>query len=147
MSDHLAVQQIFVYGTLMSRFDNPMSFLLESNCQLVGKGIIKGRLYDAGDFPAAVYDEQSEETIKGEIHLIHPEKFNKVIHLLDQYEGFSEGNEAASLYVRNVLPVQSEDGHSVPCWAYIYNQSTAKMQLISEGNYIKHLKDQGRNLY
>ena len=146
MSEQLVVSQIFVYGTLMSKFDNPMAYVLESNCQLVGKGMFSGQMFDANDFPAAVYDENAESFVKGEIFSIQPEQFQRLVKILDRYEGFVEGKQEESLFMRSVVSVLSEDGHSVPCWTYLYNQSTSEMEMVSSGDWIQFLKDQGKNI-
>ena len=46
--------QLFVYGTLRSGFHHPAYAYISDNFTLVGQGKIKGRLYDMGEYPAAV---------------------------------------------------------------------------------------------
>ena len=147
MSEQLVVQQIFVYGTLMSSFDNPMAYLLDSNCQLVGKGTLSGKLYDTGDYPVALFEDDTDDAVIGEIHLIHPEKFQQVLNMLDKYLGYVENDEPHSLYLRNILPIADEQGHEVPCWVYTYNKSIDDFPLIKGGDYVDYLKSQGKSIF
>lgn len=142
MSDSLAVQQIFVYGTLMSHFDNPMAFVLERNCQLVGKGQISGKLFHVNnDFPAAIHQEDSDVKVVGQLFTIAPEAHQQVMRLLDQFLKFKNTDPESSLFVRTVLDVDA-DGHRVPCWVYLYNQPTEDLTEIPSGNYWQFLKEQ-----
>lgn len=142
MSESLAVQQLFVYGTLMSHFDNPMAYVIESHCQVVGKGTIPGKMYYIREeFPAAFYDEDSDTKICGQIFTIAPESFQLVMRLLDQYEGFHEKSPEKSLFVRTIVTVQA-DNHQVPCWTYLYNKSIKGQPQIPTGNFWEFLKEQ-----
>ena len=142
MSESLAVHQIFVYGTLMSHFDNPMAYVLERNCQLVGKGTFPGKIYYVqNEYPAGVHEENAETKVYGQIFTIAPEAFQQVMRLLDQYENYHESSPETSLFLRTVIPIYS-DGHKVPCWTYLYNQPTEGLTLIESGNFWQFLRDQ-----
>ena len=143
MSDSLAVRELFVYGTLMSHFDNPMAFVLERNCQLVGKGFFPGKLfYINNDYPGAIYEEEAVESpVYGQLFTIAPEAYQQVMRLLDQFQNFKENSPESSLFIRTILPIEA-DGHKVPCWTYVYNQSTEDATNIPSGNYWQFLKDQ-----
>ncbi|MGB0524896.1 MAG: gamma-glutamylcyclotransferase family protein [Flammeovirgaceae bacterium] len=141
MSEALAVQQLFIYGNLMSYFDNPIAYVLERNCQMVGKGTIPGKLhFIQNDFPGAVFDENASSLVYGQIFSIDPESYQLVMRLLDRYHSFDEGNLSQSLFTKAVLEIQSE-GYRVPCWTYLYNQSVDQLPQIESGNYWQFLKE------
>jgi gamma-glutamylcyclotransferase (GGCT)/AIG2-like uncharacterized protein YtfP len=58
---------LFVYGTLLSGFDNPYSQLLHQKARLVGSGFFGGTLYDLGQYPTAIYDQNTDSLVHGEI--------------------------------------------------------------------------------
>lgn len=50
--------QLFVYGTLRSGFQSPAYSYISRYFTLIGEAKVKGRLYDLGDYPAAVPVEE-----------------------------------------------------------------------------------------
>lgn len=147
MSQSKIIQQIFVYGSLMSHFDNPMAFYLAQHTQLVGQGRINADLYDAGEFPCAVLDGESQYAVQGEIYAINPGSYSGLVEFLDRYEGFHESDPKNSLFVRTALPVHIAKGQELDCWAYVFNQGTDGMPKIKSGDWVGYLKEQGKQIY
>jgi len=74
--------QLFVYGTLRSGFQNPAYSYISRYFTLVGAAKVKGRLYDLGDYPAAIPVEE-EHFIVGELYKInHPDELPWALHSL-----------------------------------------------------------------
>jgi gamma-glutamylcyclotransferase (GGCT)/AIG2-like uncharacterized protein YtfP len=85
------MELLFVYGTLMSS-DEEMSDFLKNGARFLGKGVVKGRMYDLGEFPGIVVDQSGK--IHGEVYEItRPEIWES----LDRYEG------APYLYTRETV--------------------------------------------
>jgi gamma-glutamylcyclotransferase (GGCT)/AIG2-like uncharacterized protein YtfP len=147
MSQPKTIQQVFVYGTLLSQFDNPMSYYLSQHAQLVGLGRINADLYDGGDFPLAVLDGESQFAVQGEIYAVNPESYKNLLQFLDSYEGYHEENRAGSLFTREAVPVHIAKGQEIECWVYIFNKSAKDLPRVKSGNWLEHLMSQGKRFY
>jgi gamma-glutamylcyclotransferase (GGCT)/AIG2-like uncharacterized protein YtfP len=94
-----------------------------------------GKLYDAGEYPAAVLNSEGDDYIYGVIlHINDPEK---VFPVIDDYEGFGvEQQQQPNEFVRVTTEVETEQG-LVICWVYVYNLPTTGLALIENGKYRK----------
>jgi gamma-glutamylcyclotransferase (GGCT)/AIG2-like uncharacterized protein YtfP len=113
--------RLFAYGTL--RQGHALREIAEAAAQLrpIGKGVARGRLYDLGAYPGAVFASGEDAgEIEGEVFEVPDEA---VLRALDAYEGFEPDDPAASLFVRIPIEVRMAGrGDSVFCWAYQYNR-------------------------
>jgi gamma-glutamylaminecyclotransferase len=122
---------VFVYGTLMKGLSNHA--LLE-NSEMVAKGEINGRVFDAGSFPALVPPDHSEEnwasqTVRGEVYSVD----QKTLDRLDILEGHP------NLYVRKHIAVKTGKPYAwMRCEVYYWN-SHRLLDQITHGDYRKHL--------
>lgn len=91
---------LFTYGTLRSGRNGAA---LLHGCDRVGEGVVRGTLYDLGDFPALLLS--GEDEVRGEIWRCPAE----LLAELDAYEGVDEG-----LFRRVAVRV---DGRA--CWIYV----------------------------
>ena len=123
---------LFVYGTLMQGFGNNFAMKLQKSAVFEGNGSFSGLLYLVEWYPAAVYLQESESQIYGEIYRL--ENHEILIRELDEYEDVFE-DESASLYVRKIVPVNKENKTVVDCWVYLYNQSIEDLKRIESGNF------------
>lgn len=121
---------LFVYGTLMRGFSNPFAKKLKQEAVWCEKGLFTGQLFDLGEYPGAVYRQDTTTTVRGEIWQLHD--FQKTIATLDIYEGIHEKEPE---YVRQLIPILCESGIQTHCWVYIYCQSTHLFQPILSGDY------------
>ena len=118
--------KIFVYGTLMTGFENYKKYL-DGNICSIEHGITRGRLYHLPEGYPALVDGQ--DIIKGEIIEIKESKILEDIDFLEEYKGEGEEN----LYNRVEVKVKSEEGEDFLCWTYFYvNKNYAE----SDGRYI-----------
>jgi gamma-glutamylcyclotransferase (GGCT)/AIG2-like uncharacterized protein YtfP len=126
---------LFVYGTLRSKVDIPVKQEIVKHWQLVGESEIKGKLYDMGDYPAAVPAGSGEHsTIKGEVYMINEPV--PVFAVLDKYEG--------EAYTRKQETVTLPDGRSVQAWVYWYTRPVEGKILISEKDYLTYREKKGK---
>jgi gamma-glutamylcyclotransferase (GGCT)/AIG2-like uncharacterized protein YtfP len=112
---------LFAYGTLREGRAPREIADTAALMQPIGKGVARGRVYDLGAYPGAVFSvcEDARE-IEGEVFEVPDEA---VLRALDAYEGFEPNDPAASLFVRVRIEVQmSGTGESIDCWAYQYNR-------------------------
>lgn len=127
---------LFVYGTLLVA-DNEFASYLTRNSTFCCRGKIKGKLYDAGHYPALVIDSKDNYDVWGTVYrLKNPQE---VLKQLDFYEGYGEGEERPYLYIREALAVKTDKGTLI-CWGYLYNRSIAGFREITAGNYMEYLQ-------
>jgi gamma-glutamylcyclotransferase (GGCT)/AIG2-like uncharacterized protein YtfP len=138
MSDHPAIDLLFTYGTLRRAAGNAAHRLLADSAELVGHGFVRGRLYDAGEFPVLVPDPQGVE-VAGEVYRLFgpPNVFAR----LDQYEGFDPSSPDTSEFRRDLMPVTLGDGRTVTAWVYVYQRPLFDLQPIPHGDYAKFLRE------
>ena len=129
---------LFTYGTLRRAAGNAAHRLLADTAELVGHGVVHGRLYQATDFPVLVPDPQGVE-VTGEVYRVFapPAAFLR----LDQYEGFDPASPDTSEFRRDLVPVAMNDGRMVTAWAYIYQRPLFDLQPIPHGDYAKFLRE------
>lgn len=131
MASHL-----FFYGTLMAGFERRRTSGVDSYLTYLGRGRIAARLYDLGEYPAAVPDSQAE--VWGELYAITGQD-DRVLRRLDTIEGFTPASPASSLYVREQSSVRLAGGAALEAWVYFYNAALDGAVPIASGDYARHL--------
>ena len=123
---------LFLYGTLLP-VESPEEVADSvGDLRRIGPARIRGRLYDLGDYPGAIFDPASTTWIHGEIFEI-PD--NAVLQAIDRYEEFDDSNPRTSLFIRTRVPARLRDGHDVESWAYLYNRDPGDAPLVTGGSY------------
>ncbi|NIP78416.1 MAG: gamma-glutamylcyclotransferase [Gemmatimonadetes bacterium] len=92
---------LFTYGSLRSGAAPARSLLRP--CHRVGDGVVRGTLYDVGEYPALLLS--GDDAVRGEIWRCPAGRLRE----LDRYEGVAEG-----LFRRAAVVV---DG--LACWVYV----------------------------
>jgi gamma-glutamylcyclotransferase (GGCT)/AIG2-like uncharacterized protein YtfP len=127
-------QFLFTYGTL-STGQAPSSVVsLMKSLKRHGKGYIRGRLYDLGDFPGVVLSESPRNKVFGDIFELPTD--GSILKQIDRYEEFSPRKPKSSLFVRKRVPVKLDNGEQIECWTYVYNGQVPRTRRISSGNYL-----------
>jgi gamma-glutamylcyclotransferase (GGCT)/AIG2-like uncharacterized protein YtfP len=88
----------------------------------VGRGSVRGALYDFGKFPALV-DTANGDRVPGTILLLRDAA---ALAKLDAYESVAEG-----LYVRRRTAVRLDDGGEIEAWVYVYVRSVSGRRRIA----------------
>jgi gamma-glutamylcyclotransferase (GGCT)/AIG2-like uncharacterized protein YtfP len=127
---------VFFYGTLMAGFDRRRRAGIDSKLTYVGRGSIRGALFDLGIYPAAV--PAADGSIWGEVYAMSESP--TVLAALDEIEGYSEGNPDRSLYTRSLTEVLLPDGAHAQAWVYFYNAPLGRATRIASGDYLEHVK-------
>ncbi|WP_149241544.1 gamma-glutamylcyclotransferase family protein [Dyadobacter sp. 32] len=122
---------LFTYGTLMQRFGNPFASKLRKASVFHGNGYFPGLLYRVSWYPGAIYMAGTDQRVYGEIYRVTDSGLWKD---LDAYEDVLE-NESESLYLRKIVMVTMEDGTSLDCWTYLYNQSVTGLEKMEGGRF------------
>ncbi len=123
---------IFVYGTLRRDANNEMSRLLADHAEFVAYANFRGKLYNIGDYPGAVPSVDPNDTVPGEVYLLH--QADTALPLLDRYEQFGSGFPEPNEYLRLMQAVLLENGAMLSAWVYVYNHPTAGLELIEPVN-------------
>lgn len=129
-------QYLFVYGILRRSFANPMSRLLRVNGRMIGQGVLDGRLFDVGAYPAAVDAEKGAAGVIGEVYALTRPDF--VLRALDRFEGCAAGDPEPHLYLREQREVALHAGGSMRAWVYLYNRETRGLPAIPGGDYARY---------
>ena len=127
---------LFAYGTLRPQQAPRGVRHLIKDLRPLGAGWTRGRLYDLGDYPGAIFDLSAETRIEGDVFAL-PDDAKELLARLDAYEGFSPGDPSHSLFVRVRLPVMMAGGCEATCWAYRYNRDVGHAPLVAGGDYAR----------
>lgn len=129
------IYPLFVYGSLLSGFKSPAYEYISRFFNLVGKAKVKGKLYDMGEYPAAIPTNE-DDFIMGELYQIKNEaEFSWAIGQLDDYEGVTPEPGEEQLYRRELSSILIEDKIK-NAWIYWYNGSIAGKPVIASGDVL-----------
>jgi len=104
------LEYIFVYGTLKPGHGNYRR--IEQLVHGVKQSSIRGILVDLGPFPALV---KGEGIVRGMLLKVDQE----ALEITDFIEGYSPDRKQ-SLYIREEVQVNLDDGDSIKAWTYFY---------------------------
>ena len=133
---------LFTYGTLRRAAGNAAHRLLADSAEIVGPGFVRGRLYQATDFPVLVLDPEGVE-VAGEVYRVFAAQ--AVFVRLDQYEGFDPTSPDTSEFRRDLVTVTLGDQRTVTAWAYVYQRPLFDLQPIPHGDYARFLREHSRD--
>ena len=126
---------LFAYGTLMRGFDHPMAKLLRQAADFIGEARCRGRLYRIKHYPGLVLSDDADDVVFGEVYRLRQAK--ELLREFDMYEACGEGFAEPTEYVRQMLPVTSDDGAVSEAWTYIYNWPVAHLPRIASGRFVE----------
>jgi gamma-glutamylcyclotransferase (GGCT)/AIG2-like uncharacterized protein YtfP len=129
------IYPLFVYGSLLSGFKSQAYEYISRFFNLIGKAKVKGKLYDMGEYPAAI-PTNDDGFIQGELYQIKNEaEFSWAIGQLDDYEGVTPEPGEEQLYRRELSSVVIDD-KIIIAWIYWYNGSIAGKPVIASGDVL-----------
>jgi gamma-glutamylcyclotransferase (GGCT)/AIG2-like uncharacterized protein YtfP len=128
---------LFVYGSLMSGFKSPAYEYMSCYFNLVAPAKIRGKLYDMGEYPAAI-PVNEDAFIKGELYRIKNEpEFSYAIGQLDDYEGTKPEPGEPQLYRREIADVMYNDT-IIRAWVYWYNGDVTGKPIVASGDILQY---------
>ena len=125
---------LFVYGTLMRGFDNPMAKLLARSAEYLGEASCRGRLFRVKHYPGLVLSDAADDVVHGELYRLRHAQ--EMLREFDMYEACGEGFAEPTQYLRKMLQVAREDGVAIEAWTYIYNWPVAHLARIESGRFV-----------
>lgn len=112
---------------------------MSENFTLIDKGRVKGKLYDLGNYPAAVPTAE-ELFITGELYMLKENRdFDWTISQIDDYEGLHVEAGETPLYKRNLTTVYLKNS-TLTAWIYWYNKDVQNQPVISSGDVLEYLQ-------
>ena len=133
------IYHLFVYGSLRSGFRNPAYEYLARYFHLISEGTVKGKLYDMGQYAAAISTAE-ERFIHGELYEINdPMEFDWAIAQLDDYEGINVEAGERPLFKREVANIYRDENETV-AWIYWFNGETEGYPVIMSGDMMQYLQ-------
>jgi gamma-glutamylcyclotransferase (GGCT)/AIG2-like uncharacterized protein YtfP len=137
------IYKLFVYGSLRSGFRNPVYEYLTKYFHLMGEAVVKGKLYDLGEYPAATATDE-EKFISGELYCVNnPLEFSWAIGQLDDYEGLNTEENETALYKREeVIAYQKGNPHTA--WIYWFNGDITGKPEIESGDLLQYLQQKNK---
>jgi len=133
-------QFLFVYGTLRQDIAHPMTEFLRRYASRIGGAWFRGKLFDLGDYPAAVPSDEASDRVAGELYRIEPGHEAALFAELDRYQDCDPKDASAGEYVRLRARVEREGDESLQAWICQYNRPTAALKRIDSGDYSAHLR-------
>ena len=127
--------RLFVYGTLMRGFDHPMAQLLSRSADFIGEARCQGRLYLVKHYPGLVLSDHPADVVFGELYRLRAP--DELLREFDMYEACGEGFAEPTEYVRQMLPVTSQDNSVDEAWTYLYNWPVAHLPRIVSGRFLE----------
>ncbi len=135
--------QLFVYGSLRSGFRNPVYNYLTRYFHLVGDALVKGKLYDMGEYPVAI-ETNEDKFISGELYAINsPAEFSWAIAQLDDYEGLNVEVGEKPLYKREAVTAFI-NGQGSNAWVYWFNGDILNYPEIESGDLMQYLQQKNK---
>ena len=138
------VYNIFVYGSLRKGFHSDAYNYISRYFYLAAADAkVKGKLYDLGEYPAAVATNEDYFIIGELYHISHDEEFSWAIEQLDDYEGINiEAHEQAT-YKRELTTVHVNN-ETVTAWIYWFTGSVEGKPLIASGDVFEYFKQKNK---
>jgi gamma-glutamylcyclotransferase (GGCT)/AIG2-like uncharacterized protein YtfP len=130
MPESKPCRHIAFYGSLMRESGTQEFLIVREELSFQGACEIPGELYDLGEFPGLI--ESCSSKVRGELYRFEEDR---VLPVLDAYEGFDPRDPAGSLFVRRKVKLAQPDLDS---WVYFYNRAVSPNQLIRGNCWVEH---------
>jgi gamma-glutamylcyclotransferase (GGCT)/AIG2-like uncharacterized protein YtfP len=128
-------EYLFVYGTLLSGYDDKASHnYLDRYGELVGKAFMQAKMYMVDYYPGIVPTTE-KYVVRGELYRILDAE--PLFNFLDKYEECQANDLVHSEYKREIAKVTLKStGEVYEAWVYFYNQSTDELELLPKGDFL-----------
>ncbi len=131
-----------MYGSLRKGFNSDAYNYISKYFSFVANAKVKGKLYDLGDYPAAIPTNENI-FIVGELYCLKNEnEYSWAMEQLDDYEGIHVEEGERPLYRREPATIILEN-KNVVAWIYWYNDDILGMPLITSGDVLEYKKLKG----
>ncbi|MBX3085740.1 MAG: gamma-glutamylcyclotransferase [Anaerolineae bacterium] len=138
---------IFVYGSLRHGMEN-YGLLRGRTLSEVPATLVGAQMYSLGWYPMLV-EAADEYSVRGELMILHPQHYSRVLASLDHLEGYNENDEAHSLYLRVRCPAISKSGREVEAWVYMGSEDkivNRHGEFIPGGDWVRYSQERWTTL-
>jgi gamma-glutamylcyclotransferase (GGCT)/AIG2-like uncharacterized protein YtfP len=142
---------IFAYGTLRHGQRNYMRLLCGYTVSEFAAEVDHMRLYSLGAFPVMVDAPEDGVTVKGEVMVIHPAHYPRLLAELDRLEGYNPNatqlESALGLYRRVRRRVRLSGGAEAWAWLYVGNPEVLAAHPHTEiphGDWLRYQQERGK---
>ena len=119
----------------MRGFDLRYESGIDGLVRFVGKGVVRGMVYDLGRYPALL---PGEGRVVGEPYqMVDPPS---LLRLVDAMEGCRADDLRRSEYVRTAATVSYRADRSVRAWTYYDNRHVGEAAWIPSGDYVAYVR-------
>jgi gamma-glutamylcyclotransferase (GGCT)/AIG2-like uncharacterized protein YtfP len=125
--------RLFVYGSLRRDAPGGRSELLGAGAKFLGRGRVRGRLLDLGDYPGLVRAVTRDDRVRGELYSISG---RRTLAELDAYEDYDPRHPEQSLFLRRESRIELDSGETTTAWVYLYAGPVARGRRIASGDYL-----------
>lgn len=137
----MSCPNLFVYGTLLSAFENPYARRLRQQAVLLGTARMRGRLYTLGAYPGMKRALEPADWVNGELYrLDHPPG---LLAFLDAYEVCDPRDGAFREFERTTATAHLVGGRCMAAWVYLYGRPVNRAWRIADGDYITFTRRAG----
>lgn len=133
----MAIEFIFVYGTLRKETATSMYHMIARNCEYFSDGYMQGKLYEVNGYPGSIESDNPNDKVYGELYRIA--NSGLVLSELDEYEECTAQYPEPHEYIRKKLPIILFDEGSVTAWSYVFNHDVSNLMQIESGDYLNYL--------
>lgn len=133
----MALEYIFVYGTLRKESATNMYYVLARHCEYFSDGYMQGKLYEVDGYPGAIESDDIKDKVYGELYKIVSS--GEVLPQLDEYEECTDKFPEPHEYIRKKLPIRLAGGDEVTAWVYVFNHDVSNLIHIETGDYASHI--------
>jgi len=128
---------------LRSGFPGPAFQYIAPYFTKVADGKVKGKLYDLGEYPAAL-PTTDEAYIVGELYQANSaEEFGWAMAQLDDYEGVHPEEGEEQLYERTATTVYTDKGEFT-AWIYWYKCEVTDKPVIESGDVLEYQRSKAK---
>src|SRR5262249_28994565 len=104
--NYMQPSYLFVYGTLLPGLAPPIIADVINAMHIAGDAVVRGRLYDLGEYPGCTLDAACDSLILGKLlEIPNP----AVLDRLDWYECYAAHDAAGSLFLRTTCEATMAD--------------------------------------
>jgi gamma-glutamylcyclotransferase (GGCT)/AIG2-like uncharacterized protein YtfP len=126
---------VFVYGSLREGLYNYQRCLTGRVEKMIPAQLKGYELYSVyGSYPAMVQSQPQDE-VTGELMILKEDQYEDTMATLDRLEGYREGDDRHSMYLRQVKEVLLENGQYVEAYVYVWNRSTRGLAKVDGGDW------------
>ena len=126
-----SVGSFFVYGTLKRGQANYP--LLAPYVRAAEPAAARGLLFDHGPFPAMV---AGAGRVRGELLTLEPADLAAALAVADLLEDYRADDPAGSMYLREIVEVETTGGARARAYTYFYNRDTGDLRPVPSGEWV-----------